>query len=213
MRITIFGASGDVGSRIVTEALSRGHKVTAIIRNPAQCHQLPKGVISAVIDAANKEEIAHITKDQDLIISAVRPSEGQEYLLPLLTKSILSGASQSNTRSLIVGGAASLKIPGEEKMTVLTTPNFLPDSVIPIAQACQKQYEICINEKDADWSYISPPSNLVKGTRTGIYRLGTNELMTNAQGASNISMEDLAVALLDEAEYPKHQKTRFTVAY
>lgn len=213
MRIVIFGSNGEVGRRVVAEALSRGHKVTAIIRNNAQFSQLPKEANILIGNAENMEEIAQSIKDQDLIISAVRPAEGHEDLLPILTKSILDNAAKLNIRALIVGGAASLQMPGEDNVTVLTAPGFLPDSVIPIAQACQKQYELCIANKDANWTYVSPPAMLAAGTRTGNYRLGTDELIQDKQGISTISMEDFVVALLDEAEQVKHQKIRFTVAY
>jgi len=213
MKITVFGAAGDVGSRIATEALSRGHTVSAVVRNANQFEKLPTGTTPCIGDAMNNQDVSRLTAGQDLIISALRPAEGQEQLLVPLTRSILDGAIQSKTRVLIVGGAASLKMPGQDDITVLTAPDFLPEDVVPIALACFAQHKTCLNETQADWAYLNPPAMLTPGKRTGVFRLGHNELMFDANGNSAISMEDLAVVLLDEAENPKHRQVSFTAAY
>ena len=103
-------------------------------------------------------------------------------------------------------------MPDDSGHTILTAPGFLPDAVVPIAKASQAQYELCINNTDAEWSYLSPPAMLVPGVRTGAYRLGTDVLLIDDDGDSQISMEDFAVALIDEAERPQHPQMRFTVA-
>jgi len=213
MRITIFGAAGDVGSRVVAEALSRDHEVTGVVRDPAQFKKLPEAVLARSGDAGNVENVARLSAGQDVVISAIRPPDGNEGILASLTKTVLDGVAKSDTRLLIVGGAASLKIAGQGDTTVLTAPNFLPDSVLDIARACFAQHEICRAETRVDWAYISPPTSLTPGTRTGVYRLGSDELMMDANGNSAISMEDFAVALVDEAEQSKHHQVRFTVAY
>lgn len=82
-----------------------------------------------------------------------------------------------------------------------------------IALACNEQLEVCRAETGVDWAYLSPAALLEPGERTGNYRLGTDELVVDTEGNSTISMEDLAVALLDEAEWPQHHRTRFTAAY
>jgi len=212
MRITIFGAAGDVGSRIVAEALSRGHDVTAVVRRAAGVNRLPSAVRVITADAADPVQVVRQCAGQDLVISAVRPPDGQEQQLVTVTRSILEGAAATGVRVLIVGGAASLKLPGQGEVTVLTADDFLPDSVLDIARACQAQYEACLVEAKADWSYLSPPAMLVPGERTGSYRLGRDELLVDADGQSGISMEDFAVVLLDEAEQPRHQRMRFTAA-
>lgn len=104
-------------------------------------------------------------------------------------------------------------MPGQGDTSVLTAPDFLPESVLPIARACFAQYEACLSNISANWVYLSPPAMLKPGIRTGVFRLGTDELLVDDQGNSEISMEDFAVAFLDEAESPKHIRTRFTVAY
>jgi putative NADH-flavin reductase len=109
-------------------------------------------------------------------------------------------------------GAASLTVPGTGGTTVIDDPNF-PAAMRDLAQACTDQPEACRAEAGVDWAYLSPAALLEPGERTGNYRLGTDELLVDAEGNSTISMEDLAVALLDEAEQPKHHRTRFTAAY
>jgi putative NADH-flavin reductase len=125
----------------------------------------------------------------------------------------LEAAAVSGVRAIVVGGAASLKFPDGSGHTVLTAPGFLPDAVVPIARACQAQYEYVTSETKPEWSYICPPAMLVPGKRTGHYRLGNDELVVDEQGVASISMEDFAVAVLDEAERAKHTKRRFTVSH
>jgi len=213
MKITVFGAAGEVGSRIVEEALYRNHEVTAVVRNPDQFNQLQQGVNPAYGNAENIEDVLRLSSGQDLVISAIRPSTGYEGRLVSTTQSILNGVAQSDVRVLVVGGAASLKIPGQGNTTVLTAHNFLPDEVINIACACFAQHAVCEAEQKASWTYLSPPAMLIAGVRTGNYRLGADELVVDKKGVSQISMEDLAVVLLDEAEQPKHHRLRFTAAY
>ena len=213
MKIIVFGAAGEVGSRIVAEALSRGHDVSAVVRNVAQFGKLPKQVTACVGDAGNAGDVARLTAGQDIAISAIRPPTGNEDQLSALTKSILDGVAQVGTRVLIVGGAASLKMPGRDCITVMTAPNFLPDAVLPIARACVAQYAVICDNTQANWSYLCPPAMLTPGIRTVAYRLGRDELVVDKDGNSAISMEDFAVVLLDEAEQPKHHQVRFTAAY
>lgn len=213
MRITVFGAAGEVGRRIVTEALNRGHEVTAVVRKPEQIQALPIGVTPRSCDASNPTDVGALAADQDLIISAVRPPAGSEGKLVEITQSILQGAAQSGVRVLVVGGAASLKIPGQGDTTVLTAPGFLPESAREIAIACFAQHEMCIADEKADWIYLSPPAMLVPGIRTGKFRLGSDELVVDQSGSSKISMEDFAVVMIDEAEQAKHHRNRFTAAY
>jgi len=212
MKIIVFGARGDVGSRVVAEALSRGHEVAAVVRRQAQSDAVPPAARALVGDVGQTGEVARLMAGQDLAISAIRPPDGQEYALVPLTRSLLDAAAMARIPLLVVGGAANLKIPGQNGTTVLTAPGFLPEVVLPIARACFAQYELCMTENRIDWSYLAPPAMLLPGERTGRYRLGSDTLLFDAAGESRISMEDFAVALLDEAETPKHRGRRFTVA-
>lgn len=212
MNIIVFGARGEVGSRVFKEALARGHRVTAVVRREAQLTSLPSSVTARAADIAGAERLAEVIAGHDLAVSAVRPPDGQEDLLVPLTRSLLAAAAEAAVRIVLVGGAASLLLPDRSGHTVLTAPGFLPDAVVPIARACQAQYELCLAEERADWSYLCPPAVLAPGHRTGRYRLGADALLCDAQGNAAISMEDFAVALLDEAETPRHVRKRFTVA-
>lgn len=130
-----------------------------------------------------------------------------------LTRSVLDGAAAAGVRVLLVGGTARLLLPERNGETVLTAPDFLPASVVAISRACQAQYQLCLGEESVDWSYLSPPSLREPGERTGPYRLGTDTLVVDERGVSRISMEDFAVAMLDEAEVPEHVRRAFTVGY
>ena len=213
MRITILGAAGNVGSRVVAEALSRGHEVTAVVRDPARFHELPAAANARVGDAGNVEAVAALSAGQDLVITATRPASGSESELVTTTKALMDGLARTGVRLLVGGGAASLSVPGAGDTAVIDDPNFLPASARDIARASFDQLEVCRAEARVDWAYLSPPAQMAPGERTGNYRLGTDELLLDAEGNSTISMEDLAVVLLDEAEQPKHHQTRFTAAY
>jgi len=116
-------------------------------------------------------------------------------------------------RLLVVGGAATLTVPGTDGKTVIEDSNYLPVSARHIGKASADQFEVCLAETRVDWTYLSPGAQFAPGERTGNYRLGTDELLIDAEGISKISMEDVAVVPLDEAERSKHHQTRFTVAY
>ncbi|MFI1396663.1 NAD(P)-dependent oxidoreductase [Streptomyces sp. NPDC020681] len=212
MRITVFGAAGNVGRRTVTEALSRGHDVTAVVRDPARFSELPRAADARVGDAVDQESVAALSKGQDLVIGATRPAPGRERELVRTTEALLAGTARAGARLLVVGGAATLTLPGTAGTTVVDDPDF-PADWRPIAIACATQLEVCRADVRADWTYLSPPALLEPGERTGAYRLGTDELLVDSAGNSAISMEDLAVALIDEAELPGRRRTRFTVAY
>ncbi|MBB5805704.1 putative NADH-flavin reductase [Saccharothrix ecbatanensis] len=197
MRITVFGAFGSVGRRVVEEARRRGHDVTPVSRRP--------GPDSEVGDARLVADVVRLSAGRDLVISATRPADGQEGELVEATKALLAGVAETGARLLAVGGAATLVTPAGH--TVEEAPDF-PDELKPIARACAEQLAVYLADPVADWTYLSPPALLEPGERTGVFRVGGDE-----QVGSTISVEDLAVALLDEAETPKHQRKRFTVGY
>ncbi|GAA2797910.1 NAD(P)H-binding protein [Kitasatospora sp. CM 4170] len=212
MRITVFGAAGNVGSRVVAEALTRGHQVTAVLRDPARPHTLPAAAVIATGDAADAGDVARLSAGQDVVITATRPAPGSESELAVATKGLLAGLAGTGVRLLAVGGAGSLALPGGNGATVLDDPEF-PPSWRPIALACGEQFDLLRASVGVEWTYLSPAALLEPGERTGRYRLGRDELVVDADGRSAISMEDLAVALIDEAERPAHRGLRFTAAY
>jgi putative NADH-flavin reductase len=213
MRVTVFGAAGTVGSRVVAEALARGHEVTAVVRAPARAPEPPAPARLRAGDAARAEEVAELSAGQDVVIAATRPAPGREDELVAVTRALLAGVAGSGARLLVVGGAGTLTVPGSGGRTVREDPVLCPPAWRPIAAAGAEQLAVCRTETRADWAYLSPPALLEPGERTGRYRLGADELLVDGQGRSAISAEDLAVALLEEAERPAHHRTRFTVGY
>ncbi len=213
MRIVVLGATGNVGRRVVAEALSRGHDVTAVVRDPDKLEALPANVIARIGDAGDVDDVAALSAEQDVVINATRPPPGREKEITATTQSLMDGVARAGVRLLVVGGAATLKVPGTGGRTVLDETRFLPESARHIGQSSAKQFAVCSAEDRVDWAYLSPPANLAPGERTGKYRLGRDELLLDGVGNSKISMEDLAVVLLDEAERPQHHQMRFTAAY
>jgi len=207
MRIIIFGAAGSVGYRTAAEALARGHEVTAVVRDPSR--ELPQGVTIAIGDAADPAQVATLMNGHDAAVSAVRaPSE---HLQVEATGSLLKGAAAAGVRLLVVGGAATLRVPDSGRM-VLEDPRYISEEWRAVAEASAAQHRLCMEDEEADWTYLSPPAILEAGERTGRYRLGRDDLLVNDEGVSRISVEDLAVAVVDELEDPKHRRRRFTVA-
>ncbi|WP_215908845.1 NAD(P)-dependent oxidoreductase [Phreatobacter stygius] len=183
--MTVFGGTGGVGSRVVAEALSRGHEVIAVARKPAGLAALPAGAEGRVGDASSVDDVVRLSQGQDLVISATRPQPGHENELVQATKGLLAGLAQTGVRLLAVGGAASLTVPGGGGATVVDDPDF-PASIRALALACARQLETYRAETKVDWAYLSPPALLEPGTRTGRYRLGADELLVDAAGHSAI---------------------------
>ena len=211
MEISIFGATGNVGRRVVAESLARGHDVTAVSRRPKRPDVLPADVKFRSADIDNVDDVISLSNGHDLVINATRPGNPEEAAHA--TRSFMSGLAETGVRTLIVGGAASLRVPGTNGITVLDDPRYLSPAYRHVGETSLAQFRACIDERRVDWAYLSPPATLFAGKRTGDYRLGTDELLLDADGNSRISMEDLAVVLLDEAEHPRHQRMRFTASY
>ncbi|MEV0119582.1 NAD(P)H-binding protein [Streptomyces sp. NPDC050844] len=215
MRITVFGAAGNVGSRVVTEALTRGHEVTAVVRDAARFGELHRGASHRTGDAQDPEQIAELSAGQDLVVNATRPAPGREPEHAAISRALLAGLANINgVRLMIVGGAGSLTVPGKGGVLAIDDPAYVPTAWRHIALASNDQYDaVRTADTEVDWTYLSPSALLEPGVRTGVFRLGTDELIVDAEGNSSLSMEDLAVVLLDEAELPKHRRTRFTAGY
>lgn len=213
MRVLVLGASGNVGRNVAAEAVSRGHAVTGVVRRESALAELPVGVDGHMQDVTDSARLTEIIAEHDVVISALRPTDGRESLIVPLTQSVLRSAAEAQRRVLIVGGAANLLHPGASGHTVLSAPGFLPASSRPIAEASYAQYLACNAEQEADWVYFSPPAMLGAGERTGRYRRGHDTLLVDPDGESRISLQDFAVAMLDEVEQPTANIRRVTVAY
>ncbi|MBA0212179.1 NAD(P)-dependent oxidoreductase [Pectobacterium brasiliense] len=200
--IALIGASGDAGSRILKELSDRGHTVTAIARHPEKIASLPN-VTAKQGDALDKDALVALFKGHDAVVSAVKFGSSDPAILIAAVKT--AGVK----RYLVVGGAGSLEIaPGQR---LIDQPDF-PDAYRPEASRGATFLDLLKQEKDLDWSFLSPSAEFVPGQRTGTFRLGKDTLLSNDQGSS-ISFEDYAVALVDEIENPAHSRQRFTVGY
>ena len=211
MKITVFGANGNMGRRIVTEAISRGHQVTAVGRTESGS-KIPGVAQYRVGDAGKLEDVIKLSTGQDIVITATRPQAGNEDELIQTTKNLLQGLTQTKTRLLISGGAGGLTVPGSQTLA-LNNSKYVGAGWFDIAQACTQQLEVCKQDAQANWTYLCPAAMLAAGERTGKFRLGGHELLLDEAGNSAISMEDMAIALVDEAEQAKHPRDYFTLAY
>ncbi len=214
MHIALIGASGQIGQHILTEALARGHHVTAIVRHPEKIapHAKLSIVAGSVYDTA---ALATRLKGTDAVISAFNPGWGDSDLPARQirgTDSVIAATKQAGVkRLLVVGGAGSLKVPGGG-MDVVDTPDF-PDAWKEAAKAVRETLQHLRAEKELDWTFLSPAALIEPGERTGRFRLGGDELLVDAKGESRISLPDYAVAMIDELESPQHSRRRFTLAY
>lgn len=211
MNIVVFGGSGMIGQRITREALNRGHNVTAVVRNPAQFPFTSPNLTVKAGNMLNPAEVAQLVAGYDAVVNATRQPvnvQGQAYSDS--ARALVDGLARAGVRRLIVvGGAGSLKVaPG---LQLVDSPDFNP-AWRPGALAMRDALDIYRNA-DLDWSYFSPAGLIAPGDRTGHYRTGTDQLVTNENGESRISAEDYAVALVDELENPHFIRRRFTAAY
>lgn len=216
--VVLIGASGFVGSAILNEALNRGHKVTAVVLNPEKITISNENLTVVKADATNPEVLADLAKGKDAVISAYNPgwSNPRQYEETLENyPKILEGAKLSGVkRLLIVGGAGTLFVkPGIR----LVDTGTLPEAWLPGVKSLGEFYlNTLTKENDIDWIFFSPAGNLGNmgpGVRTGKYRLGKDDMLFDENGESFISVEDYAVAMIDELEQENHHKERFTAAY
>jgi putative NADH-flavin reductase len=203
MKVAFIGASGNVGSKVLAEILSRGHEVTAIVRNPDKLAAQPKLTVKRG-DVHDQPGLTKLLAGHDAVISAVHFSDSEAAKL-------LGAVKQSDVkRYLVVGGAGSLEVkPG---LTLVETPEF-PAVYKKEAQAGGDYLKLLRGETQLDWTFLSPSAVIAPGTRTGKFRLGGDQLLVGADGKSFISQEDYAIAMTDELEHPKHSRRRFTVGY
>lgn len=203
MKIALVGATGNVGQRIIAEALSRGHTITAIARDASKLTP-QDGVAAASADITKVDACADMLAGHDCVVLSVK-FQGFDFEAALGTVR-KSGVA----RLLVVGGAASLEVsPG---VVLLDTPDF-PDFIKPEATPARAALDRLRTETAIDWVFLSPSVFFGPGERTGKFRIGGDQLLTAADGKSHISYEDFAVALLDEIETPKHHRARMTVGY
>ena len=202
MKIALIGVTGRVGSRLATELLSRGHAVTGIALHVPPVARA--GLPAVQADAADPNSLAPRLVGHDAVISASRFVTSDADALIAATKT--AGVK----RLLVVGGAGSLEVaPGKALMDT----NGFPEAFKAEAKAGTRFLERLRLEPDLDWTFLSPSADFAPGERTGHFRLGSDQLLHEAKGQSHISMEDFAIAMVDEVERPAHGRRRFTVGY
>jgi uncharacterized protein len=216
MRIVLYGATGMIGSRILTELLSRGHVVTAVVRDPSKL-KAQNGLTIEKGDMLDADNIAKIAKGADVIISSYGPPSGPQGPDPAkagqlseATRALIAGVRRAGApRIIMVGGAGSLEVaPG---LQIVDAPTF-PEAYKAVALAHRDAFYI-LRECDLNWTYFSPAMMIQPGERTGKFRLGKDALVSDDKGNSSISAEDYAVAVVDEVEQGRHTKQRFTIGY
>lgn len=213
MKIALIGATGFVGTELLKEAVSRGHSVTALVRNVDKVEKR-EGVKAIKADVLDVADLAEKLKGHDVVLSAYNPGWGEADIQAIhikASKAITDAAKQAGVKRLIVvGGAGSLL--NQEGKQFVDGADF-PAEYREGALGARQALNDLKTENGLDWSFVSPPFALVPGPRTGTYRLGKDNPVFNAEGDSTISASDLAVAILDEAEAGKHIQQRFTVGY
>lgn len=213
--VLLIGATGFVGSAVLNELVSRGHKVTAVARN---VEKVAKSELVDVVkeDVANVDAIAKLAEGKDVIISAYNPGWTNPDIATLISENypkILSAAKKSGVkRLLIVGGAGTLFCaPGLRVVDSGAIPEEIMGGVRPLGDF---YLNILMNENDIDWVFFSPAGVFdQQGKKTGNYRLGKDDLIVDAEGNSHISVQDYADAMVNELEKPAHHKERFTIGY
>lgn len=200
--IALLGATGNVGSRLLDEALARGHQVTALVRNPARL--APRAGLTVVTGDVAHLETAQALAGHEVLLSSLKFAD--------IAPTTLIGFARATgiPRLLVVGGAASLSLPDGTRL--FDAPAF-PAEYRSEAGAGIATLDALRQVKDLDWAFVSPQLVFAPGERTGHFRLGQDALLFDAAGDSRISYEDFAAALLDEVERPAHHQARFTVGY
>lgn len=215
MKIVVFGATGSIGRWVVKEAIERGHQVVSVVREPKRS-QAPDARATLVKgDATNAASVAQLVVGNDAVVNAISIEPGsvnEASSLEEAARALIAGMTLAAVKRLVVvGGAGSLEVkPG---VAFMDTQAF-PAASMNAAKAQREALEVYRAEaKSLNWTVLSPAAKIESGERTGVFRLGGDELVTSTDGVSKISYQDYAVALLDELEKPKHVRKRFTVAY
>jgi putative NADH-flavin reductase len=217
MKVALIGASGFVGTALLKELTDRGHTVTAIARHPEKISVKNSHVHPVAGDVMDAEQVAKIVKGHDAVISAynsgwTNPKIYEDFMAG--SRAIEAGVKKSGVkRFIVIGGAGSLEIkPG---LQLIDSPNF-PAEYKAGASGARDYLNEIKKDKELEWTYFSPAilmNHEHSGTRKGHYRTALNSPVFDDQGKSVLSVEDLALVIVDELEHPKHIRQRFTAAY
>ena len=208
MNILLIGASGMIGSRILNEAVSRGHSVIGASRHPDKIAKNPK-VQAVQLDATDAKAVGALAAKADVIVSSVSPRGGSDPMAEAkaVADAAIVAARANGKRLVVVGGAGSLNLPDGSPLA-----ETLPAAYRGEALAMRAVLD-SLKKSDIDWTFFSPAAMIAPGERTGKYRLGTTTLLSDAKGESRISAEDYANALVVELETHAHPRQQMTIAY
>ncbi|MEU3351955.1 NAD(P)H-binding protein [Streptomyces sp. NPDC037389] len=212
-KIALFGANGTIGTRVLREALDRGHQVTAVVRDPAKLTEQHPNLTVTTGDVLDPVSVAAVAKGQDVVVSAVGGGDGPGHIATIkpAAESLVTGLrtlGDTAPRLITVGGAGSLRTPDGKQVW---DAEGLPEFLLQIMHAHGDALDFYRTVSDVRWTNVSPAALIEPGERSGTYRSALNDLVVDAAGKSRISVEDYAVALIDEIETPKHVGERFTV--
>ena len=221
LNIVVYGATGQVGTHVVQEALDRGHHVTAVSRKPEQVEMQHDNLAVVKGDLLDKASVAEIVTGQDVVVVSVRgvigdsglPESALQFMAAEVLVDVLSGLGDSAPRLLHVGGSGSLEVePGVRyagKLPAILIPKNLEIEILGQILALEFYRKV----DDVNWTYVTPPKNFTNGPRTGEFRIGGDAVLEDSRGRTRVSRADFAVALIDEAEQAKHVRERISVAY
>lgn len=208
MNILLVGASGMIGSRVLAEATSRGHHVTAAARHPEKIVAGPN-VRAVKLDATDKAALTALAKDADVIVTATSPRGGGDPIqeAKAVGDAAIAAAKATGKRLFVVGGAGSLKT-ADGKSVADTLPAAYRGEALAMRGVLES-----LKTSGADWTFFSPAMSIAPGQKTGKFRLGTDTVIADDNGNSKISAEDFAVALVNELETPKYHRSQMTIGY
>lgn len=219
--IVIYGATGEVGSYVVDEALDRGHRVTAVSRRPEQVDLQHDNLTIVKGDLLDKDSVTEIVTGQDVVILSVRgvigdsglPESALQFIAAEMLVDVLFRQEDRAPRLIHVGGAGSLEVePGvlfAEKLPKILLPKNLEVEILGQILALEFYRKV----DDVRWTYVTPPKSFTNGPRTGDFRIGGERALEDDRGRTRVSRADFAVALIDEAERAQHVRRQFSVAY
>jgi putative NADH-flavin reductase len=214
MKIALYGATGMIGQQIAKEALQRGHDVTAIVRDPARLALANDHLTAVTGDVTDAVSVAQSVAGHDAVVVSISGRrDGDNGIFFEAFQAVLSGLTQAGVSRLgWVGGASSLEVaPGLRLLDTPEFPEIYKSEATPQAELLPRfRTEVPAN---IDWFFVSPAAEIAPGERTSTFRLGGDQLLTDANGKSFITVEDFAVAFVDELEKHQHSRQRFTVAY
>ncbi|MFD8207744.1 NAD(P)-dependent oxidoreductase [Streptomyces sp. NPDC059695] len=235
MHIGVIGATGTLGSRVVAEALERGHHIRAFSRDATEtaAGETRANITWASLDVLAPEAVAAVLPGLDVLVSAFQPGNASRDLADTVRRSIADAGvyaaaarsllkaleSHPRTRLIVIGGAGSLEVePGvvladaEDRLHATLDEVGLPRAYAAAVRGHRDALNV-LRLSNRRWTYFSPAEDIAPGTRTGRFRIGDDQPVRDAEGRSRVSAEDAAVALVDEAELPRFVQRRFTIGY